>query len=299
MAGETIDSIAAEVNGEIILLSEVKERQFQMRTMGADRSRTEKEALRSALESLIEEKLVVQFGREREEYKVTEMEIDQTVADSRKRAESQGAIFEELLGNAGLTMARYREMLKDQILARKVITREVRGQVNIGEEAAREYYESNRDLFMGRPSVRVSHILRYVPKDSPDEAWKKALEDITLLREKISGGAVFEDVAREFSDDPSRDSGGDLGEVVKGDTVPEFEDVAFSLEPGKVSQPVRSPFGYHLILVKSKVSPAMTPFEKARGEIENRLASEQAASARESWLRQVKKDAFVDIKYTF
>ena len=295
-AEEPIDSIAAEVNGEIILLSEVKERQFQMRAMGADEGQAGAGLTRQALDSLIEEKLFIQFGKEKEEYKVGASEIDQAVNETKKRIEAQGADMETLLDRSGLTLERYRQMLKDQLLARKVMTNEVRSQVKIPEEAIREYYDQHRGEFVGRRSARVFHILKYVPKKGTDADWQKAYNDISELRDKIAAGLDFAEAAKEFSDDPSRDAGGDLGEIVQGEMVKEFEDVALAMEPGIVSAPVKSPFGYHLILVKNKLPVTVAPFEKVKGEIENKLFGEMIVAVRADWLRRVKKDAFIDIK---
>ncbi len=296
---ELIDSIAAEVNGEIILLSEVKERQFQMHATGADEGLTGAALSRRALDSIIEEKLFIQFGKEKEEYKVSEFEIDQAVNETKKRVETQGADIDTLLARSGLDMPRYRVMLKDQLLARKVLANEVRNQVKIPEEAAREYYEQHPEEFAGRRSVRVSHILKFVSKKGTEADWQKAYNEISDLRDKIVAGLDFAQAAKEFSDDPSRDSGGDLGDVVQGEMVKEFEDVAFALEPGVVSAPVKSPFGYHLILVKEKLPAVAAPFEKVRGEIENKLFGEMMVAVREDWLRRVKKDAFIDVKVKF
>ncbi len=298
-AEDPIDSIAAEVNGEIILLSEVKERQFQMRATGADEGLAGAALARHALDSIIEEKLFIQFGKEKEEYKVSAAEIDQAVNDTKKRVEAQGADIEALLARSGLDMERYRLMIKDQLLARKVLSNEVRNQVKIPEEAAREYYEQHGGEFAGRRSARVSHILKYVSKKGTEADWKKAYNDAADLRDKIAAGLDFAEAAKEFSDDPSRDAGGDLGEIVEGEMVKEFEDVAFALEPGMVSAPVKSPFGYHLILVKEKLSATAAPFDKVRGEIENKLFGEMMMAVREDWLRRVKKDAFIDVKVQF
>lgn len=298
-AEEAIDSIAAEVNGEIVLLSEVKERQFQMRAMGGDEGLAGADLARRALDGLIEEKLVIQFGKEKEEYKVAAAEIDQAVGDMKKRIEAQGADMDTLLARSGLTMERYRQMLKDQILARKVIGNEVRNQVKIPEESAREYYEQHGAEFAGRRSARVFHILKYVAKKGTEADWQKAYSDIADLRDKIIAGLDFAEAAKEASDDPSRDTGGDLGEIVQGEMVKEFEEVAFALEPGTVSAPVKSPFGYHLILVKYKLPATAAPFEKVKGEIENKLFGDMMMAVREDWLRRVKKDAFIDIKVHF
>ena len=270
-----------------------------MRAMGVDEGLGGPDQVRRALDGLIEEKLITQFGKEKEEYKVTALEVDQAVNEMKKRIEGQGADIVTMLARSGLTMERYRQMLKDQLLARKVIGNEVRGQVKIPEESVLEYYEQHGAEFAGRQRARVSHILKFVSKKGTDADWQKAYDEITELRGKIAAGLDFSEAAKEYSDDPSRDTGGDLGEIVQGEMVKEFEDTAFALEPGVVSEPVKSPFGYHLIVVKYKLPAAAAPFEKVKGEIENRMFAEMMQAVREDWLRRVKKDAFIDIKIHF
>lgn len=295
-ARETLDRIAAEVNGEIVLYSEVRERAFQMSSMGGTAQPDPKEFIKPALESLVDEKLIIQYGKEKE-IKVTAMELDKAVEDFRKRT---GAAtmedFSQMLTRAGLTMDGYRKMLGDQLLARKVISMEVRSQVQLSEDAVKDWYGEHKDLFTGRPKIRVSHILKYLPKTASDADWEKAAADIAAIRKEIADGLDFAEAAKKYSEDPSRDTGGDLGEVVKGEMVEEFDDVAFNLEPGVVSEPVRTQFGYHLIKVQYKGASEVAPLEKVRGEVENRMYAELVQTAREDWIRRVRKDALINIK---
>lgn len=121
----------------------------------------------------------------------------------------------------------------------------------------RKYYDAHQAEF-NRPSHAVVSVL-YIPRtvSAADSAAVRA--KISALRAEIAGGAKFEDVAkRESADSASAVQGGELGKVTRGQLVPEFEKAAFALKPGELSQPVLSPFGYHLIKVDSRNGDTLT-----------------------------------------
>jgi len=122
---------------------------------------------------------------------------------------------------------------------------------NISDADLRKYYDAHQAEF-NRPSHAVLSVL-YIPRvvSPADSAAVRA--KINSLRAEIAGGAKFEDVAkRESSDSASAVQGGDLGKITRGQLVPEFEKAAYALKPGQLSEPVLSPFGYHLIRVDSR-----------------------------------------------
>ena len=179
----------------------------------------------------------------------------------------------------------------------------------VGEEAIAKRYEEHRDAFMSPEEVR----LRYVVLSRDDLAAEIAISPGTIegyyesrkagltmpeqrrvrhilvadgdealaraeaLRARIVSGEAFEDVAREASDDPgSAGQGGDLGFGGRGIWVPPFEEAAFSLPVGEVSEPVRSDFGYHLIRVEDIRASRTRTFEEAKEELEREYRGDQA-----------------------
>jgi peptidyl-prolyl cis-trans isomerase D len=128
---------------------------------------------------------------------------------------------------------------------------------SISEADLRSYYDAHKAEF-DRPSHAVLSVM-YIPRlvSPADSAAVRA--KILALRAEIAGGAKFEDVAkRESADSASAVQGGDLGKITKGQLVPEFENAAFALKPGELSQPVLSPFGYHLIKVDSRTGDTIS-----------------------------------------
>ncbi len=146
--------------------------------------------------------------------------------------------------------------------------------VEVSEEEVRRYYERHPELYTVPEQRRIAHILVAVPEEGDEaEARAKAEE----LYRRLQEGADFAELAKSSSDDPgSAPQGGDLGFLEKGLMDPEFDEVAFTLPPGQVSEPVRTAFGYHLIKVLEVKSGETKPFEAVRGEIERELRREKA-----------------------
>lgn len=142
----------------------------------------------------------------------------------------------------------------------------------------------------GVQQTHVRHILLRA-REGLSEA--EARDRLQRLRERIAGGADFAEVARLNSEDASASKGGDLGWVAAGDTVPEFERAMNALNAGEVSQPIHTPFGWHLVQVLERRSDELSGDKKkvaARQAIRQRKADE----AYQDWLRQVRDRAFVE-----
>ncbi len=138
-------------------------------------------------------------------------------------------------------------------------------QVSVDEDTLRNYFEQNEDQYRTPEERQVRHIL--VKADG--ESGYEALAKTEALRVRLLDGEDFAAVAREASDDPgSAGEGGDLGWVQRGMMVEPFENAAFSLQTGVVSEPVLSQFGYHLIEVTDLREPGDTNFDDVRSDVE-------------------------------
>jgi peptidyl-prolyl cis-trans isomerase D len=155
-------------------------------------------------------------------------------------------------------------------------------QVHITDADLRDYYDQHRDQYRVPEQVKVSHILIKTPLPGPDgkvdekgvaEAQQRA-ED---LLKQIQNGANFEELAKKYSEDPgSAKNGGSLGWIGRGQTVPEFEKVAFSLPKGQISGVVKSSYGFHIIRVDDKHEAELKPLDEVKSEIEPILQRQQA-----------------------
>ncbi len=135
------------------------------------------------------------------------------------------------------------------------------GDVEATAEDAKTYYDENQGEFQSGESVQASHIL------------VASLAEALEAKERIKAGEDFGTVAGELSSCPSGQNGGDLGFFTKGQMVPEFEEAAFSLPQGEVSEPVETQFGYHLITVTAKEESRMIPFEEVAAHLVQNLTA--------------------------
>lgn len=141
--------------------------------------------------------------------------------------------------------------------------------------------------------ARVRHILIRTSEQVSETEARRRLE--TLRERIVSGAADFADLARANSDDASAARGGDLDWIYPGDTVPEFERAYQALKVGEVSQPVRTPFGYHLIQVLERRSADMSP-ERRRLQARLAIRERKADEAFQEWLRQLRDEAYVELR---
>ena len=150
------------------------------------------------------------------------------------------------------------------------------GSVSVRERAINRYYERHLQTEFTTPrKVRASHILKRVKSDHPpqeQEAIKKSLEGVLA---QARDGGDFGQLAKEHSEDPSKESGGDLGFFSVEDMVREVADAAFALKPGEISGIVRSPFGFHIIKVTAEEPEARKSLEEVRAEIEENLRNQR------------------------
>ena len=189
-------------------------------------------------------------------------------------------------------------LIKDQEDLKKEITSQIQFNRLLEEESAcspvsekdaLEYYESRPDLFRTEETLTASHLLK---KASTEEEFVEKEQAVLDLRKKIEQGMDFVEAVREESDDAVND--GHLGTFGKGRMVPEFETVAFSLAEGELSQPVRTQFGWHLILLRERTQPQITPFEEMREKIVEYLTERRKDKVFEEFLDRLKSEATIE-----
>jgi parvulin-like peptidyl-prolyl isomerase len=173
---------------------------------------------------------------------------------------------------------RTQSLFQDASILANLTYEEIGKNTQLDEAGVRKYFEAHKAEF---EQVRARHILiRVQGSPSPVRPGQKDLTEAEALakaqdlRKRIQAGEDFAQLARQESDDTgSGANGGDLGFFHHGQMVPSFEEAAFALQPGALSEPVKSPFGYHVIKVESKESKS---FEDVRPELERRMRPEQA-----------------------
>jgi peptidyl-prolyl cis-trans isomerase C len=250
------------------------------------------EVYRTALDQLITYTVMKQEAEARN-VAVPDAELDGRVK------EMQGQMTADQFAKALSDRNTSAEQLKTDTRIDMMIDKMFQGEVSTIAAAtdaeAKEFYEKNPDKFKQGESVRASHIL-VMAGENADEATKKAARTkIEGLLKRVRAGEDFAKLAAEYSDDGSKAQGGDLGFFQKGQMVPAFDQVAFSLAPGEVSDVVTTQFGYHIIKLAERRDPTTVPYEQVKPQIVEFLSSEKKRERVDAFIQEAKKRAKIEV----
>ena len=151
-----------------------------------------------------------------------------------------------------------------------------RDQVKLDDHEINSYYEDNQEMFKDEKQIRARHILFRVPSDASADEEEKVKEKALSVLEKARSGQDFSELAKEYSEGGTRDQGGDLGYFSKGQRMESFEEAAFSMEKGQISDLVKTSYGYHIIKVEDIKEGEVKEFEEVRDQISDILISNEA-----------------------
>ena len=255
VSAEVLDRVVAVVDKQIILESEL-DAQVQIYAMQnkVDLSQAgARDTLRSALlNRMIEDKVLLVEAEKDTLVNVTSKEVETALTNQIERIKAQFPsedAFQAQLRSEGLTMKELRNQYKDevrnQLLKEKFIQNKLE-QVKVSTGEVKKFYEEYRDSLPMKPAgVKLAHILI---STQPSQATRDSLYKIAvLIRDKAKAGEDFALLAKTYSQDPNASEGGDLGWFAKGSMVPEFENAAFTLQPGQISDIVETQYGFHII----------------------------------------------------
>ncbi len=165
---------------------------------------------------------------------------------------------------------------KKEILIKAYLKKEIEDTVKVSDDDAKKYYDANKDKFKEPEKIKVSHILVDNEADAKD------------ILAKLKAGADFAALAKEKSKDPSKDKGGELGYLSKGQTIPEFEQVAFALQPGQISDVVKTQFGYHIIKVTEKEPEKAIAYDDVKDRLKQMLLADKQKERFEALLKDLR-----------
>jgi len=251
---QALDAIAAMVNDEPVLASDVEEQLylFLQRAQARPDSSQVDTLRRQVLDQLIDEKLVLAEAK-RQNLTVTPAEVQKQVeaaiTDAKQRYGGEAG-FHEQLARENTTEARLRERYKadveKQMLEKRLVDKVI-PRKKVGQVEAEAYFTAHKDKFPKVPPQLHLQVIQITPS-ADSLALRAGKARIDSVRKRIMAGDKFAKLAADVSDDPgTAKSGGDLGFFRRGQMEPTIEDAAFALTPGKVSAPIKTPYGWHLI----------------------------------------------------
>jgi len=281
---EEVDKIVASVDGDPITMHEVRAFAESAGKPLPAGDPTADPTFKEGLKGLIAQKLL---GEEVKKYqdKIDEEQIDKYIEDvEQDRGISDQQLKQSLLQN-GVSWDDFRRQAKMELEKAMMLNEELRQRVTIPPEQIQAYYDAHHDEFtVQQEKYKLAQILIAVaPNASPAEvAAAKAKAD--LARKKALAGEDFGDLAKRYSDDESKSQGGELGVFGPDDIMDEILAAIKTLQPGQISEVVRSKHGFHVIKVEEHEVPGVRPLAVVKEDIRNHLVDQQTRARLESWV---------------
>ena len=290
---------AAVVNGEAIsqdaLQFETKRMLEQLARQGQIPNEEMMPQFREeVLTQMIEEELLYQASQEKD-ITVPEARIDEELASIKDRFPSEEE-FSKALAGIDMSQADLTRKIKRGVAIEKLLKEHVLQDVTVSEEESRAFYDQNAGMFEKPEQVQARHIL-IKTEDSATEAQKaEARQKIEDVRKKAVEGEDFGALAQEYSEGPSNVRGGDLGYFSRGQMVKPFEDVAFALKEGEISEVVETQFGYHIIEVTDRQPSSVVAFDTAQVQIAEQLKQEKSRRQIRQYIDSLREKAEIERK---
>jgi peptidyl-prolyl cis-trans isomerase C len=248
---------------------------------------------KQAAENLINRALLREAA-DREGIKASEQEVDERVEMIKSKFDSPEA-YSQQLAVLGITQRDLRDEMETALRMEKILQKHVGKIENPTDAEVESFYKENQERFKQPEMVRASHILvKTEPDESQPERTSKRLEAAKLLGE-IHNGADFGRLAAQHSACPSKERGGDLGYFERGRMVKPFEDAAFSLNAGDVSDLVETQFGYHIVKVTDRKQETTTPLENAKDDIRDFLKERKRERAVKAYTDKLRSEATIEV----
>ncbi len=281
--------VVATVNGEEIsqstvdlIITKIVLPQFQSQNPGKELPEEQKNMIQqNIINQLVTQELILQAAAK------SNLTADEAEVDKRFeafKAQQPEAADEQM-----------RQLISKDVLIYQTIQQNVVSKVAITDEEAQDYYNQHKDQFEESDQVKASHILLQVAPDAAQEekdAAKKKIQEILVMAKE---GKDFAELAKEYSEGPSNANGGDLGFFPRGAMVKPFEDAAFALNEGDISDVVETQFGYHILKVTGKKDQQTVAFEDVKDQLKQGLLQQKTNAEVGKWVEEIKAKATIEI----
>jgi peptidyl-prolyl cis-trans isomerase SurA len=297
-----VDGVAAVVNGEVVTLLELEKAgraalEERLRNAPAsERERLRREVLGAVLDQLILTRIQAQRARQLG-IQVSAAEVDAAIAAIREDNRMSEETLARLLQERGMTEEEYRRDVESQIRLSRLVQRDVRAKVTATDEEIASWFAEHRRDWQRPEKIRVRHLLVPVPAGAPADQIEDARAKASALYLRARAGEDFAALVRAETPGAAADADPVSGEIARGELFPALEAAAFALPVGGVGEPVQSAAGFHLVQVAAR-TPAYDPTpDEVRASIEQKIVDRKARERYDDWLRQLRADAVIEIRF--
>jgi peptidyl-prolyl cis-trans isomerase SurA len=294
---EVVDGVAAIVNGDVITYSQVRglvgprEKLLRAQFSGEDLVKRIKEAREAALQDLIDRQLIIQAFK-KENFQIPDHFVEDRMHDIvRTDFGGDRNTFIKTLEAQNFTMGEFKKMETEKMIVQAMRSRNVKLDLVASPAKVEEYYKAHREEFTSKEQIKLRLIM--VPSHASDgeAAAQRAMAEEIFT--KLVNGAEFDRMAQLYSEDSTRENGGDWGWVDRKTLAGPLEKAAFALQPGKISRIIEFSGNYYILKVEDKHGGEVKLLEQARTDIEKKLIHDEAQKLQEKWLASLRSKAYI------
>ena len=298
-AAEVLDGVAAVVNGDVITFSQVREVvQARERALKAQYSGQElinkiKEARLGALKDLIDRQLILQEFKKKE-FNVPVRVIDERIAQIiREDFGGDRQAFMRTLVAQGYTMTRFREMERDKFIVQAMRYSNIKTDLLVSPHRVQDYYSGSKKDFANQDQIHLRMIMigRSPGTSALGLDSQRAMAD--EIRAKILMGAPFEQMAMTYSEDSSRQNGGDWGWIDRKTLNPDLTKAAFTLNTKQLSPVLSIGNAYYILRVDERKDASSKPLSEIRPELERKMQSDERQRMTQQWIDGLRQKAYI------
>jgi peptidyl-prolyl cis-trans isomerase SurA len=301
--GTVVEEIVARVNDDIITRSDLDQaRQDLVQDVHEDCTGCTDDQIQAKiaeqepdlLRGLIDQALLVQKAKD------DDINVDADVVKKLDDIRQQNHIasmedLERQVDATGVDFEDYKNKIRDQLLTREVVNKEVSSHVIVDHADVLKYYNAHQDEFQRPEQVALREILVSTDNKTPDEITALQKKAQGLL-DRVRGGDDFGQLAIHFSDGPTAKDGGELGTYERGQLAPDIENQVFKLDRNQTTEVIQTKTGFLILQVEQRYEAGLQPLDKVEDEITNKLFAVKAEPQLRDFLKQLRQDSFVEVK---
>ena len=294
---EVIDGIAAVVNGDIITYSQVRslvaprEKLLYSQYSGEELAKQIKAARQAALNDLIDRQLIIQAFK-KESYQIPDHYVDQRVHEIiQENFGGDRNTFIKTLEAQNYTLGEFKKMETERMIVQAMRSKNVKREMIASPAKIDEYYKAHREEFTAKEQIKLRLIMIPAHANDGNAAAQRSMAEEILG--KLANGAEFDRMAQIYSEDSSRDLGGDWGWIDRKTLAAPLEKAAFHLPVGRISNIIEFNGNFYLLKVEDKKGGASPSLAQVRDQIEKKLLQQEAQNLQEKWLASLRSKAYI------
>ena len=255
-----------------------------------------KASFKRTLTSLVDVQLQLTRARHLN-LKVSDEDVNHQIDALKKQNDVADEQFLQLLKTRGLTLEAYKKQVAESLLITKVVNAEVRSRLTVLDTELQETYRAKQQQYQVAGGQTVSHILFLFPPYATEQDEQRLRAKAESVLQQLRNGGQFTALARQYSDGPSAETGGLLGTFKPGELLPGFEEAAAQLQPGQISDVVRTRIGFHIIRLEARQEASMRPFAEVQEELKSEILRDKTERRYQEWLESLRQQAYIKILY--